>query len=354
LFDHFRDRVMLVIRAPDGRIAGFIGRANPKASPSVPKYLNSRETAAYVKGDLLFGLPESRPQIINGAIPVIAEGPFDAIAITTADPAQYAGLAPCGTALTSRQVAALAAVTNLSDRLVLVALDGDRAGRDAAVRAHALLSPVMNKTAAVMLPPGQDPAAILQANGPAALAAALRRDVERLARVAIDAHLDQRAAQLQHPEGRLTALRSAASLIASTLPAPTVTAILATTGGRYLRTLDDSLHPVGNRELIAIASILPSGPISQVVRAAERLDTECSDILAAVANTLASTATAPAPSPARKPAARADPPPSVPSLTGPNFPPPSRPKTARTERAPPEPRRPAAALSPAAGKRSAR
>jgi DNA primase len=353
LFDHFRDRVMLAIRAPDGQIAGFIGRANPKASGPVPKYLNSPETAAYVKGDLLFGLHETRPQIMNGAIPVIAEGPFDAIAITTADPDRYAGLAPCGTALTSRQVAALAAVTDLRDRLVLIALDGDRAGRDAAVRAYALLSPVMNKTAAVMLPRDQDPAAILQANGPAVLAATLRRDIEPLARVVLDAHLDQRAAQLEHPEGRLTALRSAASLIASTLPAQTVTAILATTGGRYLHTLDDSLRPVGNRELIAIASILPSGPVSQVVRTAERLDTECSDVLAAVANTLASTATGPATSPARQPAARADPPTSAPSLTGPSFPPVSR-AQARSERAPPEPRRPPSALSPAAGRRSAR
>jgi DNA primase len=354
LFDHFRDRVMLAIRASDGQIAGFIGRANPEADPSVPKYLNSPETAAYVKGDLLFGLHETRRQINDGAVPVIAEGPFDAIAITTADPAQYAGLAPCGTALTTRQVAALGAVADLHDRLVLVALDGDRAGRVGAVRAHALLSPVMNKTAAVVLPAGQDPAAILQANGPAALAATLRRDVEPLARVVIDAHLDQRAAQLQHPEGRLTALRSAASLIASTLPAQTATAILATTGGRQLRTLDDTLHPVANRELIAIASILPSGPVSQVVRAAQRLDTECSDVIAAVANTLASTATVRARSPARQPAARADPPTPAPGLSGPSFPPSSRPQTTQTERAPPEPRRPAAAVSLAAGRRSAR
>ena len=42
----------------------------------------------------------ARDALARGAVPVIAEGPFDAIAITIADPAQHAGLAPCGTALT--------------------------------------------------------------------------------------------------------------------------------------------------------------------------------------------------------------------------------------------------------------
>src|ERR1039457_4522154 len=36
LIDHFRDRVMLAIRAEDGTIAGFIGRALPDAGPTVP------------------------------------------------------------------------------------------------------------------------------------------------------------------------------------------------------------------------------------------------------------------------------------------------------------------------------
>ena len=38
---------------------------------------------------------------------IIVEGPFDASAVTLADPGRYAGLAPCGTALTTRQAAAV-------------------------------------------------------------------------------------------------------------------------------------------------------------------------------------------------------------------------------------------------------
>jgi hypothetical protein len=39
--DRFRDRVMLPVHDERGRLAGFIGRANPGAGPDVPKYLNS-------------------------------------------------------------------------------------------------------------------------------------------------------------------------------------------------------------------------------------------------------------------------------------------------------------------------
>ena len=140
LIDHFRDRVMLAIRDERGMIAGFIGRAHPKAGPAVPKYLNSPETAAYTKGDLLFGLHEARERLARGAVPVIVEGPFDAIAVTAADPERYAGLAPCGTALTGRQVTALGRAIDLGQTGVLVALDGDRAGREAAIKAYARLA----------------------------------------------------------------------------------------------------------------------------------------------------------------------------------------------------------------------
>ena len=89
---------MLAIRRPDGTIAGFIGRARPGTGPGAPKYLNSPETAAYKKGDVLFGPHEARERLARGALPVIVEGPFDAIAVTVAD-TRYAGIALCGTAL---------------------------------------------------------------------------------------------------------------------------------------------------------------------------------------------------------------------------------------------------------------
>jgi DNA primase len=284
--DHFRDRVMLAIRDEHGTIAGFIGRAHPNARPTVPKYLNSPETALYTKGDLLFGLHEARDPLARGAVPVIVEGPFDAIAISAADPGRYAGLAPCGTALTSQQAAALGRVTDLRQTGVLVALDGDRAGREAAIKAYSILLAVTSKTTAITLPTGRDPAEILQADGPAALRDALQHQTEPLARVVIDAHLGSWARHLDHPEGQLNAMRSAASLIARLLPPGTADRIVQITSGRQLATLDDELHPVANPELELIARMLPANATCQVVQVADRLESDYSEVTAEVANAL--------------------------------------------------------------------
>src|SRR6478609_2510856 len=105
LVDFFRDRAMFGVRWPDGTVAGFTGRARPGGGQSRPVYLNSRTTGLYHKGSLLFGLHEGRRALAAGARPVLVEGPLDAIAVSAAGP--YAGVSPCGTALTPAQVAQL-------------------------------------------------------------------------------------------------------------------------------------------------------------------------------------------------------------------------------------------------------
>ena len=69
--------------------------AAPAPEPAeVPKYLNSPETSSYHKGSLLFGLHQARDLLARGATPVIVEGPFDAIAVTMADPGRHAAWRP--------------------------------------------------------------------------------------------------------------------------------------------------------------------------------------------------------------------------------------------------------------------
>src|SRR5258706_517293 len=113
LTDTFRDRAIIPIRSPDGTIIAFIGRAAEHARPDTPKYMNSPATAIYSKGDVMFGLPGARPALDDGAVPVIAEGPLDVMAIAVADRHRYAPVAPCGTALTARQVSALSQACDL-------------------------------------------------------------------------------------------------------------------------------------------------------------------------------------------------------------------------------------------------
>ena len=113
LIDVFRDRAVFPILSSTGTVAGFIGRARDERIAGAPKYLNTPRTCLYDKSTLLFGLYEARTALAAGARPVIVEGPFDAIAVTAAGQDTFAGVAPCGTALTARHIAALAQVADL-------------------------------------------------------------------------------------------------------------------------------------------------------------------------------------------------------------------------------------------------
>ena len=284
LIDHFRDRVMLPVHDEHGKVAGFLGRARPGTGPEVPKYLNSPETSTYHKGSLLFGLHQARDLLACGATPVIVEGPFDAIAVTLADPGHHAGLAPCGTALTSKQAAALAQAADLDRTGILIAFDDDTAGRKAAVRAYDILRTVSGQMQSAVLS-GKDPAEILETEGPAALRAILRNQVQPLSSVVIDAHLAPWERRLQDPEGPLLAMRSTASVIAGLLPAGTAETIRQITGNRELATLDEQMRPVANPELPEIARVLPADAAYQITRVAEQLGfSDYSDVLAEVAN----------------------------------------------------------------------
>ena len=252
LIDVFRDRVMFPVRTLDAVVAGFIGRApsgpsspgwsspgwsspgwsSPGWSSSSrsssgrsssgrslsgrslsgssphgpaprrtarPVYLNTGTTPLYHKGELLFGLYEARPALETGAVPVLVEGPFDAIAVTASTGGRFAGLAPCGTALTAAQVGTLADVADLNSTGVLVAFDGDRAGRTAAVRAFPLLASTAGPVSTVTLPDGQDPAGYLRDHGPWRLAEFLAEQQQPLADLVVDARIDEFSRWLQYP-----------------------------------------------------------------------------------------------------------------------------------------------------------
>jgi DNA primase len=97
LIDRFRGRVVLPI-INDGQVLGFIGRRHPEVSDidrAGPKYLNTGETPLFHKGAQLYGVVQDQPSV--GAVPVLVEGPMDAIAVTLASRGRYLGVAPLGT-----------------------------------------------------------------------------------------------------------------------------------------------------------------------------------------------------------------------------------------------------------------
>ena len=159
------------------------------------------------------------------------EGPFDAIAVTLADPGRHAGLAPCGTALTSQQAALLSQAADLARTGILVAFDSDTAGRKAALRAYGILRPHTWKLQTALLN-AKDPAEILQQDGPAALRAVLREHREPLSALLIDASIESMERRLDDPEGRYLAMHSVAALIADLLPDETARRSASITEGR--------------------------------------------------------------------------------------------------------------------------
>jgi DNA primase catalytic core len=169
LIDRFRDRVMFPI-IHNGEILGFIGRRHPDLTDTNrggPKYLNTADTPLFHKGAQLFGANEV--DVAADGIPVIVEGPMDAIAVTLAGGGRYIGVAPLGTSLTDEQASQLARLGSNP----IVATDADIAGRVAAERDFWLLTAYRLDPRYTRLPDGSDPADLLALNGSAALTTVL-------------------------------------------------------------------------------------------------------------------------------------------------------------------------------------
>ncbi|NVJ49360.1 MAG: DNA primase [Gammaproteobacteria bacterium] len=150
-YDRFRDRLMFPIRDRRGRVIAFGGRVIDKGEP---KYLNSPETEIFHKGQELYGLYEMRQFQRKNDWALVVEGYMDVVAL-----AQFGlrnAVATLGTATSSTHIQQLFRVCPK----IIFCFDGDRAGRDAALRAlnHALPLVRDNRDIRVMfLPDGEDP-----------------------------------------------------------------------------------------------------------------------------------------------------------------------------------------------------
>ncbi|HLD17465.1 MAG TPA: DNA primase [Patescibacteria group bacterium] len=151
--DRFRNRLMIPLRDPHGSVVGFAGRLLPRSDGSTaedagPKYLNSPETAAYRKGEFLFGLDLAKAAIKTEKSVILVEGNLDVVASHKAGVRNV--VASSGTALTERQLSLLRRYTDT----LIFALDRDAAGGAAARRVAALAHPFGFQLKAAVLPPG--------------------------------------------------------------------------------------------------------------------------------------------------------------------------------------------------------
>ncbi|TYP87414.1 MobF family relaxase [Blastococcus xanthinilyticus] len=235
VIDRFRDRLVFAIRDGD-EIHGWIGRRNPAHNEdgdhAVPKYLNTAETDLFTKGHELYGLTEGATALVAGAVPVLVEGPLDALAVTLAGDGDYVGIAPLGTAFTDAQADALRPFLGDGKPGVIVATDADRAGQQAAQRIFWQLTVRGDDPRHLVIPTGKDPAELLQTAGATGLRQALMASPS-LASALIDARVAVYADRLDTVESQVHAARRAAEVIAA-VPATSwpahLTHVVASTG----------------------------------------------------------------------------------------------------------------------------
>jgi DNA primase len=171
-YDRFRARITFPVRDARGRVQGFGARA--MRAEQKPKYLNSPEGELYAKKRTLYGIDRARAAIAKAGRAVVVEGYTDVLACHQAGIAEV--VAVMGTAITPEQVKLLAAYV---DEVVL-ALDADRAGREAMLRAQRVASGKRVRLRVAAMKAGEDPADTLAGKGPGTDAAdAFRALVEK-------------------------------------------------------------------------------------------------------------------------------------------------------------------------------
>jgi DNA primase len=153
-YDRFRSRITFPIRDQRGRVLGFGARA---LSPdSKPKYLNSPEGELYRKSHTLYGIDRARGPIAKARRAIVVEGYTDVLALHQAGVEE--AVAIMGTAITPEQITMLAGLTES----VVLALDADRAGADAMIRAQKVAGGKSLELQVAAMPEGEDPADMLQ------------------------------------------------------------------------------------------------------------------------------------------------------------------------------------------------
>jgi DNA primase len=217
LVDRFRDRITFVAHDIDLNPVGFIGRARAGRV----RYLNTRKTDVYAKGKSLVGLDAQLVRLENGAIPVVVEGTMDALAVSLAG-GEWAGVACCGTAITRQQ--ALILKRHTRGDVVVVALDGNLAGRNGAVRSLDALSSDFGRVLVAEFPDEHDPASLFAAD-PNRLRSALGSQ-RPLIEFVVEAELARWSRVLDHVSGQVNAVRAVAPLVAR-LPAGRVAGEIA-------------------------------------------------------------------------------------------------------------------------------
>ena len=198
-YDKFRNRVMIPIKDPRGRIVGFGGRV---LDNSTPKYLNTSETQWFNKRRLLFGLDIAARAIRQSRQAIVVEGYMDAISLHAAGIDNV--VASMGTAFAEEQARLL---KRMAEEVVFC-YDSDSAGRNASVRAVSIARSAGLKVRIAGVPDGKDPDEFVRHHGKEAFLAVVAAAQEGIA-FQIDETLQQ---------NNLTSLAGKVEAVSNILP----------------------------------------------------------------------------------------------------------------------------------------
>jgi DNA primase len=199
-YDRFRGRLMFPIEDINGNVIAFGGRIIGEGEP---KYLNSPESSAYVKGRNLYGLARAKNAIRRDDYLIIVEGYFDLLALWNNEIPNVA--ATLGTALTREHVDLIKRYTGS----VAVTFDTDAGGKAALERSMSLFLEKGLRAKAVVLPDGKDPDEFVSKHG----REAFLEEVEH-ARALVDYYIDEVIGQGRNIDDRRGALKGAIPFIA--------------------------------------------------------------------------------------------------------------------------------------------
>ncbi len=167
--DFFRGRLMFPLIDHRDNVVGFAGRILDN-SDTTSKYINTRETLIYHKGDQIYGLNVTKDAIRREGQAIIVEGEFDVLSCFQNGVAQV--IAVKGTALTESQVNLLARFT----QKITFCFDGDKAGQEAIKRSLVVVEKKGLSPTVIEVPGGTDPDEALKEN-PALFKKAVNEDI---------------------------------------------------------------------------------------------------------------------------------------------------------------------------------
>ena len=153
LHDRFVERVTFPIHSVSGRIIGFGARTLKSKEEGKPyaKYVNSKESAIYVKNQSLYGIWFAKSEMAKKDKCFLVEGYLDVLSMHQLGITNV--VASSGTALTDGQIRLIGRFT----KNVTIMYDGDEAGVKAALRGIDMFLRQGMNVKVVLIPDGDDP-----------------------------------------------------------------------------------------------------------------------------------------------------------------------------------------------------